>query len=79
MKMRNINSYKLFSNNNEKSKKIREIVDNKLKENGFISKDDDYDLGIAIGGDGSFLRMVKNAPLSVKSMNQATEPLKKAS
>ncbi len=26
-----------------------------------------------------FLRMVKNAPLSVKSMNQATEPLKKAS
>ena len=26
-----------------------------------------------------FLRMVKNAPLSVKSMTQATEPLKKAS
>ena len=26
-----------------------------------------------------FLRMVKNTPLSVKSMNQATEPLKKAS
>lgn len=62
--MRNINSYKLFSNNNEKSRKIREIVDNKLKENGFISKDDDYDLGIAIGGDGSFLRMVKKTSFS---------------
>lgn len=33
----------------------------KLKESNFIITDKDYDLGIAIGGDGSFLRMIKAA------------------
>lgn len=50
--------YKIFSNNNEKSKETQKLVDEKLKENGFIS-DENYDLAIAIGGDGSFLRMIK--------------------
>ena len=50
--------YKIFSNDNEKSKETHKLVEEKLKLNGFIS-DDNYNLAIAIGGDGSFLRMIK--------------------
>ena len=57
--MKDIKSFKLFSNDNEKSKKTENIVRKVLLENGFIESDN-FDLGIAIGGDGSFLRMVKN-------------------
>ena len=57
--MPEIKSFKLFSNNNDKSKKVEEVVRKKLLDNDFLESDD-FDLGIAIGGDGSFLRMVKN-------------------
>lgn len=57
--MYQIKSFKLFPNNNEKSLEIEKIIKEKLLNNGFIESDD-YDLAIAIGGDGSFLRMVKN-------------------
>jgi len=57
--MYKIKSFKIFSNNNDKSKEIESIVKEKLLNNGFVESDD-YDLAIAIGGDGSFLRMVKN-------------------
>lgn len=58
---RKINKIMLFANNNEYSKKIeREIKEKLLKRNYIISNDiNDTDLAIAIGGDGSFLRMVK--------------------
>ena len=55
-----IKRIKLFINDNEKSKNIAEIISNKLVSKGFIIDNDNFDLGIAIGGDGSFLRMVKN-------------------
>lgn len=55
-----INKIKLFPNNNDKSKTIAEMVQKQLIQKGFEIVDDNYDLGIAIGGDGSFLRMVKN-------------------
>lgn len=58
--MRKINKVKLFINDNLKSRNVAEIVLERLKENDFEIADDDFDLGIAIGGDGSFLRMVKN-------------------
>lgn len=58
--MRKINKVKLFINDNLKSRNVAEIVLERLKENDFEIVDDDFDLGIAIGGDGSFLRMVKN-------------------
>ena len=58
--MKKLWSYKLFSNNNEKSLKITELAHNKLTENGFVYKDSNYDLAIAIGGDGSFIRMVNS-------------------
>lgn len=56
--MKLIKTFKLFSNDNDKSKKTENIVRSVLLENGFI-ENDNFDLGIAIGGDGSFLRMVK--------------------
>lgn len=55
-----IKKIKLFSNDNDICLKTRIDIENKLINNGFIISEDDYDLGIAIGGDGSFLRMVKN-------------------
>jgi len=57
--MKEVKKIKIFSNNNDKSKEIYEITKMKLVDNGFELVDDNFDLGIAIGGDGSFLRMVK--------------------
>lgn len=54
-----IKKVKLFSNNSEKAQKIKELLINKLKANNINIVDNDHDLGIAIGGDGSFLRMIK--------------------
>lgn len=54
-----IKSIKLFINNNEKSIILGEVVRESFIKNGFNVCDNNYDLGIAIGGDGSFLRMVK--------------------
>lgn len=53
-----IKTFKIFSNNNTKSIEVALEVKEKLCENGFLESDE-YDLAIAIGGDGSFLRMVK--------------------
>ena len=61
-----INRIKLFVNDNLKSKKIADIVKSKLKDNGFKIVTKNYDLGIAIGGDGSFLRMVKDSSFDSK-------------
>lgn len=55
-----INKIKLFPNDNNKSKEIEKILKKKLKDAKFEIVDSKYDLAIAIGGDGSFLRMVKN-------------------
>ena len=52
--------YKIFTNNKEISNKIKEEVSVKLSRNNFIYNEEDYDLAIAIGGDGSFLHMVKD-------------------
>ena len=55
----NIKTIRLFPNNNEKSNSIVTILNKELIENGFEITKDDFDLGIAIGGDGTFLRMLK--------------------
>lgn len=54
-----INKVKLFPNNNLKSKEISELLKYELENNGFIVNEEEFDLAIAIGGDGSFLRMLK--------------------
>ena len=38
---------------------VSKLLRNKLVKNGYQVVENDYDLAIAIGGDGSFLRMVK--------------------
>ena len=55
-----INRIKLFSNNNDKSRTFEQKIKEQLIEKGFEIVDSNYDLAIAIGGDGSFLRMIKN-------------------
>ena len=50
---------RLFVNDNETSQNVSKIVKEKLKQANFQMVEDDYDLAIAIGGDGSFLRMIK--------------------
>lgn len=56
-----IKSFKLFCNDNKKSIDTKEIVRQKLINNNFVENEENYDLAIAIGGDGSFLRMVKDS------------------
>ena len=50
---------RLFVNDNETSQNVSKIVKEKLESANFQMVEDDYDLAIAIGGDGSFLRMIK--------------------
>lgn len=50
---------RLFVNDNETSKNVSKIVKEKLESANFQIVEDNYDLAIAIGGDGSFLRMIK--------------------
>lgn len=74
--MRNINKIKIYCNENKKSI----IVLNKLKklllDNKFIIVDTNPDLAIAIGGDGAFLRLVKqenyNSKLIYIGINSGT-------
>jgi len=55
-----INRIKLFVNENDQSKKTADIVAKYAVQKGLIIDDNNFDLGIAIGGDGAFLRMIKN-------------------
>ncbi|MBQ4263353.1 MAG: NAD(+)/NADH kinase [Bacilli bacterium] len=57
--MRKINKIKIFVNDNEISKEIYKELNGKLIKNNFEICEEKYDLAIAIGGDGSFLRMIK--------------------
>lgn len=54
-----IKNIKLFINKNDKSIETAKLIKERLTYNGFIVDDNKYDLGIAVGGDGAFLRMVK--------------------
>ncbi len=64
--MKKVKSFKTFRNNNEKSIYTEQIVKEKMIANGFVYNDKKYDLAIAIGGDASFLRMVKNNSFNSK-------------
>lgn len=44
----------IFANNDLYSMKIKKRLITKLKKNGFIVDDNDFDLSVAIGGDGTF-------------------------
>ena len=53
-----IKRIKLYANNNDRSIKNAKIVKDKFLRHGYIIDDKKYDLAVAVGGDGSFLRMV---------------------
>jgi len=57
---RKINNVKIYSNDNTESNDTLLKLKRVLAKNNFIISDTDYDIAIAIGGDGSFLRMVKS-------------------
>lgn len=50
----------LFPNHNEKSIAFSKLLAKKLEAFGYTIDRDYFDLAIAVGGDGSFLRMVKD-------------------
>ena len=58
---RRINKIKLFVNDNEKSRIVANDLELQLSRYGFkVVNKGSYDLAISVGGDGSFLRMVKD-------------------
>ena len=59
--MNRIKRVKLFINNTEKSKEVSIKVREALKRNLLEEVEEDFDLGIAIGGDGTFLRMINQS------------------
>ena len=58
--MTDIKKVKLFPSESEKSLKVAKELAIKLANKGYKFSDDNFDLAIAIGGDGAFLHMVKN-------------------
>ena len=59
--MREIKKIKFFVNDDEKSHAIADTLIKDLLEKEFlIVYDNTYDLGISIGGDGSFLKMIRS-------------------
>ncbi|MBR1416189.1 MAG: NAD(+)/NADH kinase [Bacilli bacterium] len=61
-----INKVKLFVNDNDKSALAAKDLEMELKKYKFKIVDKDFDLGISIGGDGSFLRMLKDCKFNSK-------------
>jgi len=50
---------KLFTKDNDLSKDVRNSLEEKLVSEGFkLTNADNFDLGISIGGDGTFLKMI---------------------
>lgn len=56
-----IKNVRFFVNKNDKAYKVARLARDKFLKNDFnvVEDGDDFSLGIAIGGDGSFLRMIK--------------------
>jgi len=60
--MNKIEKIQLFVNDKDLSQEVAKKVKESLIKNGFeLVEDFHFDLGIAIGGDGTFLRMVKQS------------------
>lgn len=56
-----IKNIKLFVNHNDQSIRLAKLVKDSFIKNGFNVSDDSFDLGIAVGGDGAFIRMVRGS------------------
>ncbi len=56
--MRKINKIRIVTSNNEKSKRIKDTLEDLLIKYNFQITDETCDLAIAIGGDGTFINMI---------------------
>lgn len=63
---RNIRRVKLFVNDNGESLRLKSKVEECFKKYHFEIVEDDYDLAVAIGGDGAFLRMMHQTDFNSK-------------
>lgn len=63
---RRVNKVKLFVNDNEQSIIVAKDLELELLKYGFKIVNRNYDLAISVGGDGSFLRMVKDNKFNEK-------------
>lgn len=63
---RRINKVKLFVNDNEQSQIVAKDLELELVKYGFKIVNRGFDLAISVGGDGSFLRMVKETGFNDK-------------
>lgn len=63
---RNIRRVKLFVNANGESLRLKSKVEECFKKYHFEIVEDDYDLAVAIGGDGAFLRMMHQTDFNSK-------------
>lgn len=52
-----INKVKIFANDTEKTSRVVDYLKESLSKRNIKIVEDNYDLGIAVGGDGTFLRM----------------------
>ena len=60
---------KLFESSSEDSSFIKDIISSLLIESGFyITESNKFDIGIAIGGDGTFLHMVMETDFNPNSL-----------
>ncbi len=62
--MGKINKIRIYANDNDSSLNALDVLTSKLLENNFEIVNNNEDLSIAIGGDGSFLRMIKSCSYS---------------
>lgn len=63
--MKEIKRICIFANDTIRHHKIKKELEEKLLKEGFKITSEDYDLAISVGGDGSFLRMVKNTGFNI--------------
>lgn len=61
-----IKGVRIFANEDNESLDMEKYITKLLISNGISIVDDNYDLAIAIGGDGSFLRMVRTTNFDSK-------------
>ena len=57
---RKINRVKLYVKDTDKAHLIEKLITDKLLNNNFIIDNDEYDMAISIGGDGTFIKMLHN-------------------
>lgn len=55
-----VSRVKIYANNNVKSLDIKRDLEYKLKANDYEIVDENFDMCVAIGGDGAFIRMLKS-------------------